>query len=256
MGAAFLAGGINSVAGGGTLISFPALLGLGVAAIAANATSTVAIWPGSLGSMWGFRRELAAVPPRMLLLAIPAALGGLAGAWLLQRTPQAMFAHLVPFLILFATVLFAIQGPVQRRLRARTAGHQAERRAGREPDRSGTWMAAAAVAQFAVGIYGGYFGAGMSIMMLTLLAFLGMEDILKMNAMTSFLSLCANGVASVLFAVAHMVVWSYVLVMMAAALIGGYAAAGVARRIGRVMVRRFVILVGFTIAVALFVKMF
>lgn len=261
MGAAFLAGGINSVAGGGTLISFPALIGLGLPPIAANATSTVAIWPGSLGSIWGFRRELAAVPRRMLLLAIPAVLGGLAGALLLRRTPAQIFAHLVPFLILFATVLFALQAPVQRRLRARAAGLSAHDPAGGPAERqsrrrSGMRILSAALAQFAVGIYGGYFGAGMSIMMLTLLAFLGMEDILKMNAMTSFLSLCTNGVASVLFAAAHMVLWSYVLAMMAAALVGGYAAAGVARRIGRVMVRRFVIAVGFTIAVVLFVKMF
>jgi uncharacterized membrane protein YfcA len=261
MGAAFLAGGINSVAGGGTLISFPALIGLGLPPIAANATSTVAIWPGSLGSIWGFRRELAAVPRRMLLLAIPAVLGGLAGALLLRRTPAQIFAHLVPFLILFATVLFALQAPVQRRLRARAAALSAHDPAGGPAERqsrrrSGVRILSAALAQFAVGIYGGYFGAGMSIMMLTLLAFLGMEDILKMNAMTSFLSLCTNGVASVLFAAAHMVVWSYVLAMMAAALVGGYAAAGMARRIGRVMVRRFVIAVGFTIAVVLFVKMF
>lgn len=257
MGAAFLAGAINSVAGGGTLISFPALLGLGLAAIAANATSTVAIWPGSLGSLWGFRRELAAVPRGMLLLAIPSVLGGLGGAWLLRRTPEQMFAHLVPFLILFATVLFTLQGPVQRKLRARAAERDAGDAAHAAPARRNwVWIAAAGLAQLAVGIYGGYFGAGMSIMMLTLLAFLGMEDILKMNAMTSFLALCTNGVASVLFAAAHMVVWSYVLVMMAAALVGGYAAAGVARRIGRVMVRRFVIVVGFTIAAVLFVKMF
>lgn len=261
MGAAFLAGGINSVAGGGTLITFPALLGLGLAPIAANATSTVAIWPGSLGSIWGFRRELAGVPCRMLLLAIPAMLGGLAGAWMLRRTPEQIFAHLVPFLILFATVLFAIQAPVQQLLRARAAGRMlggpqaqaADQDAGR---RGVQWIVAAALAQFAVGIYGGYFGAGMSIMMLTLLAYLGMDDILKMNAMTSFLSLCTNGVASVLFVAAHMVVWSFVVAMMVAALAGGYAAAGVARRIGRMMVRRFVIAVGFTIAVVLFVKMF
>lgn len=256
MGAAFLAGAINSVAGGGTLISFPALLGLGLPAIAANATSTVAIWPGSLGSMWGFRRELAAVPRRMLWLAVPSVAGGLAGAWLLRRTPEPIFAHLVPFLILFATVLFTLQGPVQRRLRARAEEHDAGGVNLAAHQRSAGWIAAAGLAQLAVGIYGGYFGAGMSIMMLTLLAFLEMEDILKMNAMTSFLALCTNGVASVLFAAAHMVVWSYVLVMMAAALVGGYAAAGVARRIGRVMVRRFVIVVGFTIAAVLFVKMF
>ncbi|HLJ76845.1 MAG TPA: sulfite exporter TauE/SafE family protein, partial [Acidobacteriaceae bacterium] len=165
MGAAFLAGGINSVAGGGTLISFPALIGLGLPPIAANATSTVAIWPGSLGSIWGFRRELAAVPRRMLLLAIPAVLGGLAGALLLRRTPAQIFAHLVPFLILFATVLFALQAPVQRRLRARAAGLSAHDPAGGPAEResrrrSGVRILSAALAQFAVGIYGGYFGAG------------------------------------------------------------------------------------------------
>ncbi|MFP5228127.1 MAG: sulfite exporter TauE/SafE family protein [Acidobacteriota bacterium] len=260
-GAAFLAGGINSVAGGGTMISFPALLALGLASIAANATSTVAIWPGSLGSLWGFRRELAAVPRPMLLLAFPALLGGLAGALLLRRTPEKVFDHLIPFLLLFATVLFAIQAPVQRRLRARAADRSLAGPHGGDaaPDtnrKSSLWITTAALAQFAVGIYGGYFGAGMSIMMLTLLAYLGMDDILKMNAMTSFLSLCTNGVAAVLFAAAHMVVWSYVVAMMAAALLGGYGAAGVARKVGRVIVRRFVIVVGFTIAVVLFVKMF
>lgn len=243
--AAFLAGGINSVAGGGTLITFPALMGLGLPAITANATSTVAIWPGSLGSMWGFRRELGKVPPKMRLLAIPSVLGGLLGAWLLRSTPPGVFARMVPFLILFATLLFTVQAPIQKRLRT-IMGHR---------PRGPLWVAAATLGQLAVGVYGGYFGAGMSIMMLTALAFMGMEDILEMNAMTSFLNLCTNGVASVLFASSHMVVWPYVLAMMAAALTGGWAAAGVARRIGKVAVRRFVIAVGLTIAAVLFVKM-
>ncbi|PSH03434.1 MAG: sulfite exporter TauE/SafE family protein [Acidobacteria bacterium] len=243
---AFLAGGINSVAGGGTLVTFPSLIALGLPSIAANATSTVAIWPGSLGSMWGFRREIREINPRFLLLAIPSVIGGLVGALLLRRTPAALFDHLVPFLILFATVLFSVQAPIQRRLQ--TTPHH-------EGKRSTTWVLCATLAQFMVGIYGGYFGAGMSIMMLTVLAFMGMEDILKMSALTSFLGFCTNGVASILFAVSHMVVWVYVLAMMFAALFGGYAAAGIARRIGRVAVRRFVISVGFTIAVALFIKM-
>lgn len=243
--AAFLAGGINSVAGGGTLITFPVLLGLGLPAIAANATSTLAIWPGSLGSMWGFRRELRQVPRPMFLLILPSMLGGLAGAILLKHTPNAVFAHMVPFLILFATLLFAVQAPIQRRLGART-------HTGR---RGPVWIAGAALAQLAVGVYGGYFGAGMSIMMLTTLAFMGMDDILQMNGMTSLLSLFTNGVAAILFAAAHMVVWPYVFAMMGAALFGGWTAAGVARRIGKTRVRRFVIVVGFTIAVVLFVRM-
>lgn len=253
MAAAFLAGGINSVAGGGTLVTFPALMGLGLPAVAANATSTVAIWPGSLGSMWGFRREIRAVPARMRLLALPAVSGGLLGAFLLRATPPGVFERLVPFLILFATLLFSVQAPVQKRLQARLGSGSTPDGASRG---SRFGMLAAVVGMFGVGVYGGYFGAGMSIMLLTALAFMGLEDILQMSAMTSFLSFCTNGVASLLFAAAHMVVWPYVLGMMAAALFGGWAAAGLARKVGKVMVRRFVIGVGLTIAAVLFVKMF
>ena len=243
---AFLAGGINSVAGGGTLITFPTLFALGLPVIAANTTSTVAIWPGSVGSMWGFRREIRTIPPAMLLLAVPSVLGGLLGAILLRCTSSAVFERLVPFLILFATLLFTVQAPIQRRLNAISLSSR---------PRGPAWMAGAMLAQFVVGVYGGYFGAGMSIMMLTALAFMGMEDILKMSAMTSFLSFCTNGVASILFAATHMVMWPYVLAMMVAAILGGYLAAGVARKIGKVVVRRFVIAVGFTIAIVLFIKM-
>jgi uncharacterized membrane protein YfcA len=245
MAAAFLAGGINSVAGGGTLVSFPALLGVGLPAIAANATSTVAIWPGSVGSMWGFRRELRSIPPRMFLLALPSVAGGAVGALLLRSTPARAFEHLVPLLILFATLLFSIQAPVQRRL-------QSVLGAGR---RGPLWTAGAILGQFCVGVYGGYFGAGMSIMMLTALAFMGMDDILQMSALTSFLSFCTNGVASLLFIVSHMVVWPYVLGMMAAALTGGWTAAKVARRVAKATVRKFVISMGLVIAGVLLVRM-
>jgi len=246
MASAFLAGGINSVAGGGTLITFPVLMGLGLPAIVANTTSTVAIWPGSLGSMWGFRSEIRAIPPAMRLLAIPSILGGVLGAFLLRSTSAAAFERLVPFLILFATLLFTVQAPIQRRLKI--APHSGAPR-GRK------WMAGALLAQLAIGVYGGYFGAGMSIMMLTALAFMGMEDILQMSALTSLLSFCINGVASILFVASHMVVWPYALGMMVAAVVGGYAAAGLARKIGKVMVRRFVIAVGFSIATVLLIKM-
>jgi uncharacterized membrane protein YfcA len=181
----------------------------------------------------------------MKLLAIPSVAGGLLGAWMLRSTPASVFERLVPVLILFATLLFAVQAPVQRRLQAM----------GRSSHRGPWWVAGATAGQFAVGVYGGYFGAGMSIMMLTALALMGMEDILEMSAMTSFLSLCTNGVASILFIAAHMVVWPFVLAMMAAALTGGWAAAGVARRIGKTVVRRFVIAVGLTIAAVLFIRM-
>jgi len=245
--AAFLAGAINSVAGGGTLISFPALLALGLPSIAANATSTVAIWPGSIGSMWGFRREIAGSSPRHRWLAVPCLVGGVLGAVLLRCTPGAVFNRLVPFLILFATGLFTAQAPIQTRLQ-QTSHRHASSRAGRTV---GAWLA-----QLGVGIYGGYFGAGMSIMLLTVLSIMGLEDIPIMSALTSFYSFFVNGLASGLFAALHMVVWPYVFGMMAAALVGGYAAAGVAHHVGKVMVRRFVIAVGFTITIILFIKMF
>jgi uncharacterized membrane protein YfcA len=241
--AAFLAGAINSVAGGGTLISFPTLLWLGLPSITANATSTVAIWPGSLGSIWGFRRELLQTPLRMRVLAIACLIGGATGALLLRVTPARIFDHLVPFLILFATVLFTIQAPIQKKLRERSGSATNE-----------ISTPASALLLFLVAVYGGYFGAGASIMMLSALGVLGMTDILHMTALTSFYSLCINGVAALIFISAGMVSWHYVLPMAIAATIGGYGAAGVARKIGRIAVRRFVMAVGFTISAVMLVS--
>jgi uncharacterized membrane protein YfcA len=244
--AAFVAGCMNAIAGGGTLVTFPTLLWLGLPSIAANATNTVAIWPGSLGSIWGFRRELGRTSPRMRWLVIPSFAGGAFGAVLLRLTPPGIFDRLVPFLILFATLLFSLQGPINNWL-----GH-----AHGTEHRSGGWFAGVMFMQLAVSVYGGYFGAGMGIMMLTALSVLGMTDILEMNALTSLYGLCINGIAAVLFIQAQMVYWPFVLVMAAGAIAGGYGAAGVARRIGRKAVRRSVVAIGFSIAAALFVRMF
>jgi len=242
--AAFLAGGINSLAGGGTLITFPTLLWLGLPSVTANATNTVAIWPGSIGSIWGFRRELADTQKKMRWLVIPSFVGGAIGALLLRLTPSGVFDKLIPFLILFATLLFTLQGPINRWI-----GHP------HGENRSGGWFTGVILMQLAVSVYGGYFGAGMGIMMLTSLSILGMTDILEMNALTSLYGLCINGIAAALFIWSHMVYWPFVLVMAIASTIGGYAAAGVARRVGKQAVRRFVIAVGFTIAVALFIRL-
>ncbi len=199
-GAAFLAGAINSVAGGGTLITFPTLIWLGLPSEIANATNTVAIWPGALGSIWGFRREIQQTDRRLRWLAVPSCIGGGIGALLLRLTPASIFDHLVPFLILFATLLFTIQGPIQARLRAR-AGH---------PGPDVISLRPALIAQFLIAIYGGYFGAGIGIMMLSALSIAGMTDILQMNGLTSIYGMCINGVAAVLFISAHMVYWPYI----------------------------------------------
>lgn len=243
--AAFLAGAINSVAGGGTLITFPTLMALGLPPIIANATNTVAIWPGSLGSLWGFRREFGATDAKMRWMVIPSFVGGAAGAVLLRITPPAMFERMVPFLILFATLIFTARVPIQRLIRrAHPQAHHALK-----------WFAAATTFQLFAGIYGGYFGAGMSLMMLSALSILGMSDLLKMNALTSLYALCINGIAAVLFIVAKMIFWPYVLVMAIASILGGYGAAGIARKIGSDRLRYFVIAVGFSISAVLFVRM-
>lgn len=244
-GAAFLAGAINSVAGGGTLISFPILVALGLPPIVANATNTVGIWPGSIGSMWGFREELSRVNRRMFWLLIPALVGGLGGARMLRLTPPGVFTALVPWLILFATALFMIQGAVQRRLKSVEAAEHA----------GAKWMVTALLAEFAVAVYGGYFGAGMSIMSLSVLGLIGMTDILEMSVMTSTLACVINGVAGILFALAGLIDWPIALAMTMGALIGGYGAAGIAKKIGKVAVRRFVIIVGLSIALIMLVKL-
>ncbi|HYL74658.1 MAG TPA: sulfite exporter TauE/SafE family protein [Bryobacteraceae bacterium] len=244
-GAALLAGAINSVAGGGTLISFPALIWIGLPSVIANATSTVGIWPASASSLWGYRREVRSTEPRMLVLLIPSLIGGIAGALLLRWTPPATFDALVPFLILFATLLFMAQEPIQRRLKiANAAAHKSPR-----------WLAGAMLFQLFVALYGGYFGAGIGILMLAAMSILGLTDIHQMNGLKNFFGGCINGVAAIYFIWAQMVYWPYVIIMALGAIAGGIAGAGVARRIGRTAVRRLVVAIGFGMAISLFLKL-
>lgn len=242
--AAFLAGAINSVAGGGTLVSFPALIWLGLNSVTANATSTVAIWPGTVGSAWGYRRELRDAEPRFRVLIVPSLVGGITGALLLRWTPPAFFDRLVPFLILFATLLFMAQEPVQRMLNTADA----------EAHKSTKWLVGALLFQLGVGIYGGYFGAGIGILMLAALSILGLHDIHEMNSLKVIFGGSINGIAAAYFIWAGMVSWSYVLIMAVAAITGGYGGAGAARKLGRTTVRRIVIAIGFGMAVSLFIK--
>lgn len=242
--AAFLAGAINSVAGGGTLVSFPALIWLGLNSITANATSTVAIWPGTVGSAWGYRRELRDAEARFRWLIVPSLVGGITGALLLRWTPPAFFDRLVPFLILFATLLFMAQEPVQRLLKVSDSkGHKSTK-----------WLVGALLFQLVVGIYGGYFGAGIGILMLAALSILGLNDIHEMNSLKVVFGGSINGIAAAYFIWARMVYWPDVLIMAVAAIAGGYGGAGAARRLGRTAVRRIVIAIGFGMAVSLFIK--
>lgn len=243
MASAFVAGMMNSVAGGGTLVSFPSLLWIGLDAKAANVTSTVALWPGSLGGFWGHRHDLAGTKRFALRLMPPSLLGGIAGAALLLWTPSKVFDALVPWLLLTATLLFAAKEPVARGI-ARVAGHE----------RNARWWAGAICFQFLVGVYGGYFGAGIGILMLAALGLLGLSDIHQMNGLKNLLALLINGVAVVLFALKGNVVWIAAVVMAVAAILGGLVGAAVAHRLGKKMVNVVVIVIGLIVAAWFFLK--
>lgn len=243
--AAFAAGAINSIAGGGTLLSFPALVWIGVNPVMANATNSFALWPGSFAAMVGFRREMANIRRWLLLLTIPAFLGGAVGAVLLLHTSMKTFTHLVPFLILGATLLLAAQEVITRRLGLVARAHE-------EP--TAGWITFVFIFQFFVGIYGGYFGGGIGILILAALGLIGLTDMHAMNGLKNLLAICINGVAAIYFAFSGAVLWKDGFIMAVAAIAGGYLGARIARRLGRTFVRNAVVVIGLAMSIALFFK--
>ena len=243
--AAFLAGAINSLAGGGTLLSFPALMYIGVPPVMANATNTVAIWPGSFAGVLGFREDIKKLSRWLLWLTVPSLLGGLTGALILLHTPEKTFARIVPLLILGATLLLAAQEMISRRLNRFLSSHE---------ETSRGWIIFAFTFQFFVSVYGGYFGAGMGILMLAALGLIGMHDLHQMNGLKNLLAICINGVAAIYFSLQGAVVWSDVLVMAVASILGGFAGARLAHRLGRKFVRGLVVVIGLVMTVVLFLK--
>jgi uncharacterized membrane protein YfcA len=239
--AAFAAGAINAVAGGGSLVSFPALLAAGYPSKAANVTNTVALWPGYLGGSIGYRRELQPQKRRIGLL-LPASLSGaLAGSAVLLATPQSAFDAFVPFLILFACALMAVQ---DRLARFALAHHLAALDNDRVPPLSH-------VSVFVMSIYGAYFGAGLGILLLAMLSILVPDDLQRSNALKGLLSLIINAVAVVYFAIFGPVRWAPMAVMAVGALVGGYYGAGLARRLGRETLRSAVVAYGVIVALVL-----
>ena len=244
--AAMAAGMINAVAGGGTMITFPVLLLFGTAPVTANATSTVALVIGTAGSIFGFREHLPIIKPWLGRFVPVSILGGLLGSMLLTRTSDEVFARLVPFLILFATVLFCAQGAFRS---FSNRGVRSASTTGR-----GLWVAIAF--QFAVAIYGGYFGAGIGILMLATLGFLGMVDIHEMNALKNLLGSLINLVASAWFVASGIVDWSRAGVMTVGALAGYYAGAHFSQRIAQKHVRNIITSVGVVISAVMFYRQF
>jgi uncharacterized protein len=237
--AAFAAGAINAVAGGGTFLTFPALLVAGIPPIAANATSTAAVCPGALASAVAYRRDVSDLGRSFLLaLVVISLVGGLAGAMLLLWTPETTFARLIPWLLLGATVLFAGGRHVATAVRSRV--------------HVGT--TAILVGQFFIAIYGGYFGGGIGILMLGMMTVAGFTDVNQMNGIKTLLSGCLNGIAVVTFAVAHEIVWPPAILMAVAAVAGGYAGGWAARRVNPSRVRALVIVIGTAMTLYFFVR--
>ena len=238
VGAAMTGGAINSVAGGGSFFTFPALVMGGLAPIAANATSTVALWPGSLASTWAYRKDVSSHGGQLPALAFVSLLGGLLGAILLLWTRNETFARIVPWLLLTATLLFAVSGRAVTFLRARSHGaiHPYAMLGG----------------QFVIAVYGGYFGGGMGILMLAVYALAGLNDIHAMNGLKSLLGAAINAAAVVTFIVAGVVHWRPALLMVAGSLVGGYFGARLAKRVDATRVRQFVIATGAVMTVKFF----
>lgn len=242
--AAVIAGAINSVAGGGSLISFPSLIGFGVASIPANATNTAALWPGSLSSAIAYSRDTKIYRDLLLPLVTPSLIGGLLGALALVVTPPELFDEIVPFLVLFATLLFAFCDPITRLFNL-GGGEERVTALGR------VW---GFLFQLFVATYGGYFGAGMGILMLGSLSVMGLRDIHRMNGLKTILGTFINVIAFVFFAIKGLVVWNLAVLMAIGAIVGGYGGARLAKRVDQNYIRAFVIVVGLSVSVWLFLK--
>jgi len=254
---ALFGGALNAVAGGGSFIGVPALLSVGIAPVVANATTTLAMWPGSLSSAIAYRREIGRARHWLMTLGAVSIAGGLVGGWLLIRTTDQRFLHLLPWLMLAAAVTFTLGGRVADRLLRRS-----------EPGKSGASDASGATGapraprapvwillfQFVVAIYGGYFGGGMGIMMLAAFSVAGMTDIHEMNGIKTLAAVAINGVALVEFIASGAIAWAPGLVMVGGAIIGGYYGAFLARRVSTGVVRAIVIVIAWTLTVYFFVK--
>jgi hypothetical protein len=241
-----VAGALNSVAGGGSFLTFPMLLFVGVPPVMANATSTVGLWPASVSSGLAYRREFRAIrSPVLLSLAGTSFVGGLLGAVLLLRTSDATFVRLVPYLLLAATLLF-------------TAGPHftAWLRASRKPNETPVPIGIVVALEIVIAIYGGYFGGGVSILLLAALSLLGMTKIHEMNAAKVMLGAIINGISVVAFVIAGAVEWTAAATMALGAVAGGYFGAAFARKLAPPHVRRFVLMVAWAMTAIFFVKRF
>jgi uncharacterized membrane protein YfcA len=243
--ASVAAGAVNTLAGGGTLLTFPSLMRFGgLSAQLANATNTTGVVPGSLAGAWGFRQELKGTGPWLSLLLPPSLLGGIVGSLLVVLADQSYFDALVPWLLLVASLLFLFQPQIARLLPAQQHNVMPGPRL----------CAAIVVFQFFVAVYGGYFGAGIGVLMLSALALMGLGDIHRMNAVKNLLAALINGISVVVFAWGNLIHWPLALLVAVGALLGGLLAARIGRHLPRPWVRWFVIAVGLGLSAYYFAR--
>ncbi|MCB1914525.1 MAG: sulfite exporter TauE/SafE family protein [Rhodocyclaceae bacterium] len=236
-------GVLNSVAGGGSFITFPALMAAGVAPISANATNTFASCAGYLSGVYALRRELAAHRAELPRLVGTSLLGGITGAWLLLRTPEAVFREAIPWLLLFATALFVYGGRINQRLKALATGH-------RHASAAGAVLLAGLL--LAVCVYGGFFNAGLGIVTLSYLALAGHTNINAMNGLKLLVSTAVSLIAIILFIANGAIAWYEGTIMLTGTLVGGYGAAHVSRSLPQQHVRHFVIVASIAITAYFF----
>jgi uncharacterized membrane protein YfcA len=238
-----LGGAINAVAGGGSFVAFPALLFTGVPPVPANATNTLALWVGTTASGGAYRKQLG-IPHRVMIpLIVTSVIGGVAGAFLLIRTPAHTFLRVLPWLLLGATLLFAFGKHLTGRIRAGIS-HESNNAA----------ITGAAIFELGVAVYGGYFGGGLGIVNLAMLAALGMTDIHAMNKLKVILGAVINGVAAMAFIATGFILWPQAGVMTAGAVVGGYSSAHYAQRLPQTWIRAFVIVIGVLMTIYFFVR--
>jgi uncharacterized protein len=240
----FAAGAANAIAGGGTFFSFPALLAVGLPPVVANASNSVALWPGSLTSAWAYRTELARFGRQLWPMALASLVGGVAGGLVLLAVGDARFSALIPWLLAFATLLFAFSPQISTLVKAFRARGQT--------DNTPAAPSNNLLVQLLVSVYGGFFGAGMGILMMASLAISGHEDVQEINALKNLLSSVVYSVTVVTFVIANAVSWPHTLVMLVAASAGGYGGARVARSLQGPWLRRVVIGVGAVLTVYYF----
>jgi uncharacterized membrane protein YfcA len=238
-----LGGAINAVAGGGSFVAFPALLFTGVPPVPANATNTLALWVGTTASGGAYRKQLG-IPRRVMIpLIVTSVIGGVAGAFLLIKTPAQTFLKVLPWLLLGATLLFAFGKHLTGRISA-----------GISRESSNGAIVGASIFELCVAVYGGYFGGGLGIVNLAMLSALGMTDIHAMNKLKVILGAVINGVAAVAFVATGFILWPQAGVMTVGAILGGYSAAHYAQKLPQLWIRTFVIVIGAVMTVYFFVR--